>query len=343
MFASFDLLYAFAHRYLCSAWRSSKSSPCRAPLCASDDTTTTRDGALARNRSSNRSVSRKWPRWLTPNVSSKPSSVSARRCRISPALFTSTSRWSKRSSASAANDLIDRKLARSRGMTSTESFPLRSVISCRAARPRSSLREVMTTWAPRPASATAASFPIPVFPPVITTTLPAMSVMTDNAIRDRTSDETVACESTCDHRDRHDRAAGKNLTALRGRKIGTMNHGEYLPIENHGVIGDLHTVALVGTDGTIDFMSYPHFGSSTIFASLLDAENGGRFQLRPCHASGAIKQMYLPDTNVLITRTLDRDGVAEVSDFMPVGTDEHEHCHAVVRRAKGVRGESEFE
>ena len=49
-----------------------------------------------------------------------------------------------------------------------------------------------------------------------------------------------------------------------------MSNGGYLPIENHGVIGDLHTVALVGTDGTIDFMSYPHFGSSTIFASLLE-------------------------------------------------------------------------
>ena len=122
-----------------------------------------------------------------------------------------------------------------------------------------------------------------------------------------------------------------------------MSNGGYLPIENHGVIGDLHTVALVGTDGAIDFMSYPHFGSSTIFASLLDAEHGGRFQLRPCNPTGTTKQMYLPDTNVLITRTLDRDGVAEVSDFMPVGTDEHEHCHALVRRAKGVRGESAFD
>jgi GH15 family glucan-1,4-alpha-glucosidase len=122
-----------------------------------------------------------------------------------------------------------------------------------------------------------------------------------------------------------------------------MTNDGYLPIENHGVIGDLHTVALVGTDGAIDFMSYPHFGSSTIFASLLDDENGGRFQLRPCNVSGAVRQMYLPDTNVLITRTLDRDGVAEVSDFMPVGTDEHQHCHALVRRAKGVRGESSFE
>ena len=117
-----------------------------------------------------------------------------------------------------------------------------------------------------------------------------------------------------------------------------MSTDGYLPIEDHGVIGDLHTVALVGTDGSIDFMSYPHFGSPTIFAALLDAENGGRFQLRPCHASGTTKQMYLPDTNVLITRTLDRDGVAEVSDFMPVGTDEHEHCHAARPSGEGGPG-----
>jgi GH15 family glucan-1,4-alpha-glucosidase len=122
-----------------------------------------------------------------------------------------------------------------------------------------------------------------------------------------------------------------------------MSTDGYLPIEDHGVIGDLHTVALVGTNGSIDFMSYPHFGSATIFCCLLDAHHGGRFQIQPCHPSGTVKQMYLPDTNVLITRSLDEEGVAEVSDFMPVGADEHEHCHALVRRAKGVRGETSFD
>jgi GH15 family glucan-1,4-alpha-glucosidase len=122
-----------------------------------------------------------------------------------------------------------------------------------------------------------------------------------------------------------------------------MGTGGYLAIENYGVVGDLHTVALIGTNGSVDFMSYPHFDSPTIFAALLDSENGGRFQLRPCLQAGRVKQMYLPDTNVLITRTLDRDGVAEVSDFMPVGVEEHEHCHVLVRRAKCVRGVSDFE
>ena len=70
--------------------------------------------------------------------------------------------------------------------------------------------------------------------------------------------------------------------------------GSYLPIEDHGVVGDLHTVALIGTDGSVDFMSYPHFGSATIFASLLDAENGGRFQIRPCQAAGACSPRRIP-------------------------------------------------
>jgi GH15 family glucan-1,4-alpha-glucosidase len=122
-----------------------------------------------------------------------------------------------------------------------------------------------------------------------------------------------------------------------------MSQGGYLPIENYGVVGDLHTVALIGTNGSVDFMSYPNFGSPTIFAALLDAENGGRFQVRPCLHTGKVKQMYLPDTNVLITRTLDRDGVAEVSDFMPVTTGAHQHSHALVRRARTVRGVAEFE
>ena len=117
----------------------------------------------------------------------------------------------------------------------------------------------------------------------------------------------------------------------------------YQPIEDYGVIGDLHTVALVGKDGSIDFMSFPHFDSPTIFAGLLDAEKGGRFQIRPRLHDGTEKQMYLPDTNVLITRSLAAQGVAEVSDFMPVGATEGEHCHALVRRAKCVRGEVAFD
>ena len=111
----------------------------------------------------------------------------------------------------------------------------------------------------------------------------------------------------------------------------------YQPIENYGIIGDLYSVALVGIDGSIDMMSLPHFDSPTIFAALLDDKKGGRFQIAPRHDDARHKQLYLPDTNVLLTRFLTREGVSEISDFMPVG--QKEQVHDLVRRVKAVRGE----
>jgi GH15 family glucan-1,4-alpha-glucosidase len=114
----------------------------------------------------------------------------------------------------------------------------------------------------------------------------------------------------------------------------------YQPIENYGIIGDLHTVALVGMDGSIDFMCFPHFDSPTIFAAMLDHQRGGRFQIAPVLGEAHQKQLYLPDSNVLISRFLSEEGVAEVSDFMSVA--ETGHTHKLVRRAKTVRGEVHF-
>ncbi|MCZ6645953.1 MAG: glycoside hydrolase family 15 protein [SAR324 cluster bacterium] len=114
----------------------------------------------------------------------------------------------------------------------------------------------------------------------------------------------------------------------------------YLPIENYGIIGDLHTVALVGMNGSIDFMSFPHFDSPTIFAAILDDKKGGRFQIAPTFTNVRHKQIYLPDTNVLLTRFLSHEGVAEVSDFMPV--EMVNPTNEMVRRVKTVRGEVEF-
>src|SRR3989454_7657240 len=121
---------------------------------------------------------------------------------------------------------------------------------------------------------------------------------------------------------------------------GTMAN-RYAPIGEYGVIGDLYTVALVGMDGSIDFLCLPHFDSPSIFAALVDAERGGRFQIAPLLESAARKQLYLPDTNVLLTRFLDPDGLAELSDFMP--TADAGQAHNVVRRAKTVRGEVRFQ
>jgi GH15 family glucan-1,4-alpha-glucosidase len=112
------------------------------------------------------------------------------------------------------------------------------------------------------------------------------------------------------------------------------------PIEDHGIIGDLGTVALVGTDGSIDFMCFPQFDSPTIFGALLDAERGGHFLLAPEAECGRAqrRQLYLPDSNILLTRFLFEQGVAEVSDFMApeIG------ARALIRRAKCVRGEISF-
>jgi GH15 family glucan-1,4-alpha-glucosidase len=92
----------------------------------------------------------------------------------------------------------------------------------------------------------------------------------------------------------------------------------YAPIESYAVVGDLQTVALVGLDGSIDFWCLPAFDSPTVFVALLDADKGGRFSIAPVMDDVRHKQLYLPDTNVLLTRFLSADGVAEISDFMPI-------------------------
>jgi GH15 family glucan-1,4-alpha-glucosidase len=112
---------------------------------------------------------------------------------------------------------------------------------------------------------------------------------------------------------------------------------KYQPIENYGVIGDLHTAALVGMDGSIDFMCFPQFDSPTIFGALLDDKNGGRFRLAPEFHQPRRRQLYLPDSCILLSRFFSEDGVAEVSDFMPIKRSET--LHELVRRAKTVRGE----
>src|SRR5438034_7952769 len=104
---------------------------------------------------------------------------------------------------------------------------------------------------------------------------------------------------------------------LRGpSSLDSLMADRYLPIAEHGVIGDLHTVALVGTDGTIDWLCLPQFDSPSVFGSILDAERGGFFAVAP-REECATKQLYFPDTNVLITRFLAPEGVGEVVDYMP--------------------------
>ncbi|WNG42775.1 glycoside hydrolase family 15 protein [Archangium minus] len=113
-------------------------------------------------------------------------------------------------------------------------------------------------------------------------------------------------------------------------------------IEDHGVIGDMRTVALVATDGTLDWLCFPHFDSPSVFGALLDREKGGHFRISPdMERDGVVrKQFYWPETNVLVTRFYSRDGVGELVDFMPVG--KKNAPREVVRRIRVVRGQMAF-
>jgi len=113
----------------------------------------------------------------------------------------------------------------------------------------------------------------------------------------------------------------------------------YQPIENYGIIGNPHTVALVGLTGSIDFMCFPHFDSPSVFARLLDDKKGGFFCIAPEFKEMKQKQLYLPDTNVLLTRFLSPDGVGEITDFMPAGTKEEKK---LIRRITTIRGEVRY-
>jgi GH15 family glucan-1,4-alpha-glucosidase len=121
--------------------------------------------------------------------------------------------------------------------------------------------------------------------------------------------------------------------------------GSYLPIEDHGIIGDLHTVALVGKNGTIDWCCLPAFDAPSVFGSLLDAEKGGFFRIAPLTTPEMrYNQYYLPETNILITRFFTHEGVGEVTDFMPIqATREHTRHHRIVRAVRVVRGQLTFE
>jgi len=116
----------------------------------------------------------------------------------------------------------------------------------------------------------------------------------------------------------------------------------YPNISDHGLIGDLQTAALVANDGTLDWFCCPRFDSPSVFASLLDADRGGFFRIRPDRDDYVSKQLYLPDTAILVTRFMTPDGVGEVHDFMPVAEGGATDRHRLVRNIRVVRGTMRF-
>lgn len=112
----------------------------------------------------------------------------------------------------------------------------------------------------------------------------------------------------------------------------------YQPIEHYGIIGNPLTAALVGLNGSIDWLCLPRFDSPSVFAAILDDARGGRFRIAPPGNDLRHKQFYWPDTNILITRFLHPDGIGEIEDYMPVGGAGGAPLDQLVRRVRVVRG-----
>ncbi|MGV3529333.1 MAG: glycoside hydrolase family 15 protein [Flavisolibacter sp.] len=124
-------------------------------------------------------------------------------------------------------------------------------------------------------------------------------------------------------------------------KMNREKENAYLPIEDYGIIGNLHTAALVSLYGSIDFMSFPRFDSPTIFCKLLDSDIGGSFSILPLMSNMVTKQLYLPDTNVLVTRFFAGEGIAEVIDYMPIYNEKE--GGKLIRRVSTVRGKIRYQ
>lgn len=113
----------------------------------------------------------------------------------------------------------------------------------------------------------------------------------------------------------------------------------YKDIEEYGIIGNLETCALVGIDGSIDWLCLPHLESSSTFASLLDAQKGGRFAIAPTSPYSS-RQAYVSCTNILETCFETEHGKATITDFMTVKAERFPRDHRILaRRVTGVEGE----
>jgi len=117
----------------------------------------------------------------------------------------------------------------------------------------------------------------------------------------------------------------------------------YQRIEDYGIIGNLRTAALISKQASIDWFCFPRFDSPSVFGAILDDKKGGSFRIYPVVRDVTFKQLYWPDTNILVTRFLCADGVGEVLDFMPmqVGQDGDE-ATTLIRKVRVLRGNMRF-
>ncbi len=119
----------------------------------------------------------------------------------------------------------------------------------------------------------------------------------------------------------------------------------FQPIENYGVIGNMRSIALISVDGSIDFLCFPNFDSPTVFAAILDPQRGGFLRISPEIEDLHTRQLYLPDTNILLTRFLSEAGVAEITDFMPIveSKDKKPYGHHILRMLRVIKGRITFQ
>jgi hypothetical protein len=134
-------------------------------------------------------------------------------------------------------------------------------------------------------------------------------------------------------------SASAPVEAAREPVLPTRHVGMTLPIEDYGIIGDLHTSALVGRDGSIDWLCLPRFDSSACFAKLLGDEDHGSWKLAPKGSHGATHRHYRGDTLVLESEFVTDEGTVRVVDCMPIRQQHPE----VVRLVEGVRGKVTME
>lgn len=127
----------------------------------------------------------------------------------------------------------------------------------------------------------------------------------------------------------------------------------YKRLEEYGLIGNMHSAALVGRDGAIDWLCLPAFDSPAVFSAILDDDKGGFFSIASVDAHDR-RQIYFPETNVLTTRFGGNDSVAQITDFMPIGkngdgTDyadghsngsSHGNERRLIRYVQGVMGQT---
>src|ERR1700719_3429222 len=129
-------------------------------------------------------------------------------------------------------------------------------------------------------------------------------------------------------------ASGLFGLCLRRRGVYRRQPSMPLPIEHYALIGDCHTAALVGRDGSIDWLCLPRFDSAACFAALLGGPEHGRWLIAPADPSHRVERRYLNGSLILVTMFETAGGAVELVDFIGL----RHGFSDIVRLVRGLRG-----